>query len=310
MIDERSSIAVFGGSGFIGSYVVKKLAMTGVKITVIYDGVLKHDKLYMHGFPGQICCIKNEHSKEFYDKIIGNSEYVINLIGILREGRGKSFQDLHVEIPKYIAHYSKKHNVKKLIHVSALGIDETYRVSRYAKSKLDGENVIFKNYHKATVIRSSVVFGHEDKFSNNFAKIIKISPFFPLINKGSIFFQPIYVADLAASICKLVDSNAPYFEGKVFEIGGPESVSLYRILKNMYKFIGKTPHFIPVTYETMKIISFLSIIFTNFPISPEEVRLLKYSNIIKELNLIDILNIQPTSINYFFKNKFKNTQYM
>ena len=153
-----------------------------------------------------------------------------------------------MEIPKHISYYARKYSIKKLIHISALGIEKTYKISKYAHSKLEGENIVISNYPNAIIIRPSIVFGNEDKFTNNLKRIIKLAPGFPIINQCNVSLQPIYVEDLAI----------------IFEIGGREKVTLYEILNCIYQCMKIKPRFISMGYTTMKAISFLSLIFKLF----------------------------------------------
>ena len=308
MIDKKSTISIFGGNGFIGSNLVKNLAKLDVKINVIQNTFSKHDNLFLCGFPGQICTIKFNDSKDFYKNICSNSDYIINLIGTLREDKQKSFKKLHIDIPKQIAHYATKYSIKKLIHISALGIDKTHRISSYAKTKLKGESELLQNYPNATIIRPSVVFGNNDKFINNLVNLIKILPILPLINKGHVFFQPIFVEDLADAICKTLLTNNQSFNGKILEIGGPDKLTFLEILNYIFQNFNKKPHYLPINYNIIKLLSHLSKFIKNFPITPEEVDLLLINNTVNEENLADALKINLTPLKYYINKHLKSFQ--
>ncbi|RST65973.1 complex I NDUFA9 subunit family protein [Candidatus Aquarickettsia rohweri] len=306
MIKEKSTITVFGGSGFIGANLVKKLAKLDFKINLVQSHNNEHNYLYIHGFPGQICNIKFENTKQFYEEIFSNTDYIINLIGILRESNDRTFRYSHIDIPKNISTYANNLAIKKLIHISSLGIEKTCKFSEYAKTKLKGEKVILKNYSKATIIRPSVVFGNADKFINNLIKLIRTFPFFPLVNKGHVFFQPIFVEDLTDIIIKILLMENTDFYGKIYEVGGPDKLTLLQIVNEIYKALNQSPRYFSINHSIMKIISYLSKLIKSFPINPEEVDLLLINNIINNENLADKLKINTTPLNFFIQKQLYN----
>ncbi|WHA04762.1 complex I NDUFA9 subunit family protein [Candidatus Bandiella numerosa] len=308
MISEKSTISIFGGNGFIGSNLVKNLAKLDSKINVIQSTFSAHDDLFLCGLPGQICTVKFCDNKAFYEDIFSNSNYVINLIGTLRENKHKSFKELHINIPKQIAHYAAKYSIKKLIHISALGIDKTHIISSYAKTKLKGESELLQNYPNATIVRPSVVFGSNDKFINELIHLITILPIFPLINKGHVFFQPIFVEDLTQAICKILLTNDESWSGKILEIGGPDKLTFLEILNYIFEKLSKKPYYLSINYSIIKWISHLSKFIKNFPITPEEVDLLLVNNTVGNKNLADTLNINLTPLKYYINKQLKSFQ--
>ena len=306
MITKRLIVTIFGGSGFIGSNLSTKLAKLNVKINIIQSTLNEHDYSVLYGFPGQISYFQFQNNKNFYKKIFTNSDYIINLIGMLRESKNRTFYHTHVEIPKNIAYYASKFYAKKLIHISALGIDRTYQMLSYAKTKLRGENELLKNFPNATILRPSVVFGAKDKFINNLLKLANFSSICPLINNGCILSQPIYVENLTDIITKILMANSTSFDGKVFEIGGPDKVTLLEILNHIFKKLKKKPYYLPVNYKIMKLFSYLSKIASNFPITPEVVTLLLVNNIVVKNNIAKMLDITLQPISFYINSRINS----
>ena len=260
----------------------------------------------MYGFPGQICNIKFDNTKKFYEEVFNCTDYVINLIGILREGKNRTFKYSHIDIPKNIATYAKKLSIKKLIHISSLGIDKTHKFSSYASSKLKGEKEILKYYPEATIFRPSIVFGSGDKFINNLMRLIKVFPFFPLINKGHVFFQPIFVEDVTNVILEILLAENTDFYGKIYELGGPDKLTFLEIVNEIFKVLKKDPRYISVNYNLIKILSHLSTLIKSFPITPEEVDLLLINNTVNKENIANILKINLTPLNFFIQKQLSN----
>ena len=306
MTKEKFTVTIFGGNGFIGTNLVKKLAKLNFKINLIRNSNTEHDDLCVYGFPGQICNIKFENTKKFYEEVFSCTDYVINLIGTLRETKNRTFKYSHIDIPKNISTYAKKLSIKKFIHISSLGIDKTYKFSAYANSKLKGEKEILKYYPQATILRPSVVFGNGDKFINNLARLIKVFPFFPLINKGHVFFQPIFIEDLTDIILKILLLESTDFYGKIYELGGPDKLTFLEILNKIFKGLKKNPRYISVNYNLIKILSHLSTLIKSFPVTPEEVDLLLINNTVNKENLANTLKINLTPLNFFIQKQLSN----
>jgi len=165
---------------------------------------------------------------------IKNSDIVINLIGILFENSKQKFFNIHSDLPELIAKYCSESEVKKFIHVSAIGANANSK-SLYQQSKFNGEQKVLSNFKNTIIIRPSVVCGAEDNFTNLFAKL-SMSPVIPVV-KTTYKFQPILVNDVATAIVKAVEIKKN--EGKIYEIGGPKVISFGDMVKSILNTIGK-----------------------------------------------------------------------
>ncbi|WP_339045402.1 complex I NDUFA9 subunit family protein [Candidatus Mesenet endosymbiont of Agriotes lineatus] len=224
-------VIIFGGSGFLGKYIVKHLADLGYIVKIFSRNQEKAKRLKLCGHPGQIVVVGGYILDEsVISKHIKGCDVVINLIGILNESKTQKFYTVHVDIAEKIAIVAKTNNVSLMIHFSAMEVEGNCS-SKYAQSKLLGENAVASAFPEAIIIRPSLVFGEEDNFFNKFAKLASILPFLPLINNGRMKLQPVYVDDLAKFVCyviKLKNHNQ-----KLYHIGGPK---VYPI-KSLFKFI-------------------------------------------------------------------------
>ena len=189
---------IFGGSGQIGRNLIRKLTKNNYKVTVVTRNL--HQKSYIIKTQANAGYIDIVEANIFDEKKIRDlfkrSDVCINLIGILFEKkRGSTFKNIHSIFPSILAKLCKEYNLKHFIHLSALGINEA-EDSNYAKSKLEGENNIFKNFPLATVLRPSVVYSSDDNFTTNFMTLLNRLPFFPLYYNGDTKFSPIHCSDL------------------------------------------------------------------------------------------------------------------
>ncbi|MFY9288352.1 MAG: complex I NDUFA9 subunit family protein [Alphaproteobacteria bacterium] len=287
-------ITIFGGSGFIGRALIRRLAKTGAIIRVATRDVEKTLPLKPMGNVGQIvpipCSVRSDTDVA---EAIGQSDIVINLLGILFEKGRNNFKALHVEAAARIARTAKERGVKHLIHMSALGADD-HAASKYAQSKAAGEQAIKTFYPKATIIRPSIVFGAEDNFFNKFAGLAQLSPALPLIGGGLTKFQPVYVDDVAHAICKVLEKTET--AGQLFELGGPQVYSFRQLLEYILEVTHRQRSLINMPWA---LASFKAIFLQLAPqpmLTCDQVLMLKSDNVVKGGKTFRDLDMQATAL--------------
>ena len=226
---------ILGGGGFIGRYLVRILTKKNYRCIISTRKAFQKGYLKTQATPGAIELI-NWNSNNFSElkEAIKNSDIVINLIGILYETRKQKFYNIHSSIPEAVAKICNESDVKKFIHVSAIGASENSK-SLYQKSKYQGEVKALENFKNTVVIRPSVVCGTEDNFTNLFSKL-SILPVIPVVGMN-YKFQPILVADVADAIVQAIETKNN--EGKIYEIGGPKVISFGDMVKSILSTINK-----------------------------------------------------------------------
>ncbi|MEC7179569.1 MAG: complex I NDUFA9 subunit family protein [Pseudomonadota bacterium] len=226
---------ILGGGGFIGRYLVRNLAKKNYRCIISTRKAFQKGYLKTQATPGAIELI-NWNSNNFSElkEAIKNSDIVINLIGILYETRKQKFYNIHSNIPEAVAKICNESDVKKFVHVSAIGASENSK-SLYQKSKHQGEVKALENFKNTVVIRPSVVCGTEDNFTNLFSKL-SILPVIPVVGMN-YKFQPILVTDVADAIVQAIETKGN--EGKIYEIGGPKIISFGEMVKSILSTINK-----------------------------------------------------------------------
>ena len=271
-------VLIFGASGQIGRYLIRKLTKNNYTVTAITRN--SHQKGYVlktQANAGYLTIVEASIFDE--DKIrslIKNADICINLIGILYEkNKANSFENVHSNFPYLISKISSENNLKQFIHLSALGIENSID-SKYANSKLQGEKNIKKNYPKALILRPSIVYSVDDNFTTNFMSLLSLLPFFPLYYNGRTKFTPIHCSDLAEILYYAISKN---INSLTLECIGPEVISFKEILERLLKLIDKKRLLVSVPLVAAK----LSAIFFQFFPSPlitlDQIRLLKYDNV-------------------------------
>ena len=269
---------IFGGSGQIGRNLIRKLTKNNYKVTVVTRNI--HQKSYIiktQANAGFIDIVESEIFEENKIKeLFKKADICINLVGILYEQKKRNtFKNIHTVFPSLLAKLSKEYSLKHFIHLSALGINEAVD-SDYAKSKLQGENEILKNFPLATILRPSIVYSVEDSFTTSFMSLLNKLPFFPLYYSGKSRFAPIHVSDLTNTIYHVISNN---IYSKIIECVGPEIMSFREILERLLFLIGKKRILLPFPYPIAKISARFFEILPKPLLTRDQLRLLKYDNV-------------------------------
>ena len=269
---------IFGGSGQIGRHLIRKLTKNNYKVTVVARNL--HQKGYIIKTQANAGYIEIVEAKIFDElkirKLFTKTDICINLIGILYEGgKGNTFKNLHSIFPSILAKLCKEYKVEQFIHLSALGINEATD-SNYAKSKLEGEVNIQKNFPLATILRPSIVYSVDDNFTTNFMTLLSRLPVFPLYYNGNTKFTPIHSSDLTDIIYHVISKK---MYSKIIECVGPDIVTLKEIIKKLLKLISKNRLLIPLPNFIANITANLFQLFPNPLLTVDQLKLLKYDNI-------------------------------
>ena len=278
MQNNQKIIAIFGGGGFLGKHLMRQLTKLDFRVKVATRNPYLKGYLKPLGNPGQIELIKtNIFDSEDVKRVLNNCDIVINLVGILYETRKQKFNQVHAQFPYLLSNLCNEIGIKNLIHVSALGVKEGH-ISKYMKSKLQGEKNIIENFKRTVILRPSVIFGPEDNFFNTFASMAEFSPFLPLIGGGKTKFAPIYVGDVAKAITKSLTLNVSNI--KIFELGGPENYSFKKLMEILLTEIKKKRFLLHIPFGVAKFQSYFLQIMPRPLLTADQVDLLKYDNVI------------------------------
>ena len=269
---------IFGGSGQIGRNLIRKLTKNNYRVTVVTRNI--HQKSYIIKTQANAGYINIVEANIFDEKkireLFKKADICINLIGILFEQKkGNTFKNIHSVFPSLLSKLCKEYNLKHLIHLSALGINDAVD-SDYAKSKLEGENNVLKNFPLATILRPSIVYSVDDNFTTNFMTLLSRLPVFPLYYKGKTKFSPIHCSDLTDTIHHVISKN---IYSKIIECVGPETISFKKLLEKLLLLIGKKRILIAFPLPVAEFSARLFEMLPNPLITRDQLRLLKYDNI-------------------------------
>ena len=274
----RGLVSVFGGSGFIGRYVVQHLARAGWQVRV---AVRRPDEalfLKTAGDVGQVTPLAaNIRDDRSVAAAIAGADAVVNLVGILYQSGQQRFDAVQAAGAGRVAAAAKAAGVKQVVQISAIGAD-AQSASGYARSKAAGEQAVKAAFAQATILRPSIVFGPEDDFFNRFARLALLSPVLPLIGGGHTKFQPVYVADIAAAVAKVLDDSTA--SGKTYELGGPRLYTFHELMHLLLKEIGRRRVLVPLPFALAKLQAVFLQLLPVPPLTVDQVRLLQQDNVV------------------------------
>ena len=270
---------IFGGSGQIGRYLIRKLTKNNIKVTVVTRNI--HQKSYIiktQGNAGYIDIVEADiYDEKKLRSLFSKTDTCINLIGILFENKkGNTFYNIHTLFPSLLAKLAKEYKLKNFIHISALGINDAID-SNYAKSKLGGEKNILDNFSNATILKPSIVYSVDDNFTTNFMTLLSRLPIFPLYYSGKTKFSPIHCSDLTDIIYYVVSNN---INSKVIECTGPEVITFKEILERLLILIDKKRILMPLPLPLALITAKIFQLFPKPLLTEDQLRLLKYDNVL------------------------------
>lgn len=304
-------IVVFGGSGFVGRYVVRALAKAGKRVRVAMRRPHLGQDLRVMGDVGQIQLVQaNVRNADSVARALEGATGVINLVGILYESGKQTFAATQLEGAQIVAAQAAKAGITRFVHMSALGADPA-SASKYGRTKGEAETAVLDLVPQATILRPSIIFGAEDNFFNQFAAMARVTPALPLIGGGQTRFQPVYVGDVAEAVVAGLDCG-----GGVFELGGPRVYSFKDLLSFILKEIERPRLFAPLPFFVAQPLGavmntlFKLYPFAGPPLTDDQVIMLKTDNIVsgnantlKELGVTKLESIESIVPTYLYRFK-------
>ena len=287
-------IAVLGGPGFIGRYVVKHLAGRGEVLTVGSRHAADAKFLKLKGDVGQVGLVNIGIDDEArLPAFLAGKDALINCVGILAERGAQKFDRIHHQAPARLARLAREAGIERLIHISAIGADPR-SPSAYARSKAAGEQAVRDAFPTATILRPSIVFGPEDDFFNRFAAIAMVSPVLPLIG-GETRFQPVYVGDVAEAVVRALDD--PAAAGRTYELGGPKIYTFRALLELMLAEMRRKRWFIDLPFTVATAQAYAMSLLPKPPLTPDQVEMLRRDNVVSSGALtLGTLGIDPVAV--------------
>lgn len=287
-----NSVAVFGGTGFLGRVIVDQLIVAGMKVHVAVrhpDTMKVPDATARH--------VLNVYADVADEKSVGRAlegcDAAVNVVGLYVEGRD-TFRNVHELGAMHVARQSARAGVKALVHISGIGADLNSQ-SSYVRSRARGELLVREAFPAATILRPSVLFGPEDKFLNTLIAIARRSPVLALFGAGDTRLQPVYVKDVAEAVLRVL--TTPSLQGKVYELGGPHIYRYRALVELVLKETGRSRIIVPVPFFAWETLARLLMLLPNPPLTTDVVTLMRHDNVVGEsVPTFADLGLAPTAV--------------
>ena len=278
-------VTIFGGSGFIGRHIARRMAREGWRVRVAVRN--PHEAIFVrtYGVVGQVEPVfANIRDDDSVRAVLHGADVAVNCVGVMDEIGKNTFEAIQVKGAERIARIAAEEGVARMVHLSAIGADPASR-SEFGRSKAAGEEGVLRHMPQAMVLRPSIVFGPEDKFFNRFAEMARRGPFLPLIGAGTLF-QPVHVDDVAQAATLGATGRAP---GGLYELGGPDVDTFRELMVRMLRIIRRRRFILALPFWAAGIVAWgfgvlrgVTFGLVKGPITRDQVRSLTRDNVVSD----------------------------
>ena len=293
-------VTIFGGSGFVGRYIARRLANEGWRVRVAVRNPNEAMHVRPYGSVGQVepvfCNIRDDASVA---AVTVGADAVVNCVGVLDEVGKNTFEAVQAEAPGRIARLAAEHGVSRMVHISSIGASAE-SASEYSRTKAAGEAAVLAYMPDAVILRPSIIFGPEDDFFNRFASMSRLGPVLPVVGAETLF-QPVFVDDVAAAAEMGVLGRA---DGGIYELGGPDRESFRDLMERMLAVVRRRRLVLNMPNWIARIMAFgfsvahaLTLGIVPKAITADQIKNLAVDNVVAEdAKSFDDLGIQPTAM--------------
>ena len=299
------SIVIFGGSGFVGKHLIRRLAKNGYKIIVPYQKSIQEAKIRLLGVTGQIIPFRyNSLNDKRLQSILMNTDICINLKTTYDQKKG-SFNEIIFNFNKKLIKILKSNkDLKQFVFFSGLGVD-TDKNSKRSIAIYKSEKEAFKMIDNTSIIRPGVIIGGGDVFLKRLLPIFKMSFFVPLFGDGSIKFQPVFIDDVSLAVEKII--NNQILGKNIYELAGPRILAYKDFYNHISKCLNRTRVLVPVPLNLMKILISFAEKTPFSPLTSEQLLLFEKDNILQNIDKsFENLDINPQDTLQITKNIIEN----
>lgn len=285
---EQMRATVFGGTGFLGRAVVKRLKAEGARVRV----AARHPDAGAR--PAGVEAVAADlRDADSVARALADTDWVVNAVGLYIESRDETFQAIHVEGARAVAEAAAHGTAEALVHISGIGADLASE-SSYVRARAAGEIAVREAFPEAAILRPSVLFGPEDSFFNSLARIARLVPAFPLFGDGRTRLQPAYVEDVAAAVARALSQAEA--RGRTYELGG-KTYSYRALIELLLRQIGIKRPLLPLPFSVWQATAGLLRPLPGAPITEHQIALMRQDNVADpELPGFAELGLEPASV--------------
>lgn len=288
------TVAVFGGTGFLGRRVVRHLLDHNRPVRIASRHPDRGSALFSADISKVESVRADVHDEAAVAAALTGANAAVNVISLYVERGRETFHSVHVEAARRVARCAREAKVEKLVHVSGIGSDAASN-SSYIRSRGQGEEAVRAEFSSTTIVRPAVMFGPDDAFLTVMVRLLKWLPAYPLFGRGLTKLQPAYVEDVAEAIARSLGSNHAQH---VFELGGPEVLTYRKLLETILRRAGKKRVLFSVPFSLWYLLGLISQTLPRPLVTVNQVELLEMDTIVSSaMPGFAALGIVPRSIN-------------
>jgi len=289
------TVVVFGGSGFLGRRLVRRLAGDGLNVRVAVRHPAPARSILKAAGLGRVMVQRADVCDQTtVAAAIAGADAVVNAVSAYVERSGETFEAVHVRGAEMVARGTAAAGVARLVLVSGIGADPESR-SPYIRARGRGERAVQREFPGATIVRPSVMFGPGDALFGTLADLTRLLPMLPLIGGGRSRLQPVYVEDVAEAVARMLAD--PVTASQTYETTGPNVYTLRELVGITLRLIGRRRLLVPVPFAIAEVLARLFEFLPSPPLTTGQVDLLKMDNVASgTLPGLQDLNIQPKGV--------------
>lgn len=287
------AITVFGGTGFLGSRVVRHLLDRNVAVRIAARHPQRTRELF-GTLPNVQPIVADVHDEQSVADAISGARGVVNAVSLFTEHDRTTFRSVHVEAARRVASVARQSGVERFVHVSGIGADAA-SASPYIRSRGEGELAVRSEFPDAIVIRPAVMFGPGDAFLTQIVKLLRRLPAYPLFGRGRTRLQPAYVEDVAEAVATVLERADT--RGMTVECAGPHVYSYHDLLSTVADIGGIRAALFPFPFAAWRALARVAEMLPRPPLSRSQVELMEIDTVAgTQARGFDQLDISPRSI--------------
>jgi uncharacterized protein YbjT (DUF2867 family) len=293
-VSNERTVAVFGGTGFLGRRVVRHLRKRGFSVRIASRHMNRGYELFALDDPQLQSVEADIHNEQSVARALAGAYGVVNAVSLYIEHGRETFHSLHVECAQRLATQACQAGVERLVHVSGIGADAA-SPSLYVRKRGEGERAVRAAFTDALLFRPAVMFGPDDSFLTTIIALLERLPIYPMFGSGLTRLQPAYVEDVAEAIARALQRTEKH--PNTFECVGPRVYSYKELLNYVAHQAALRPTLIPIPFAAWHVLAWLAEMLPSPPITRNQVELMQIDNVAsREMPGFGELGISPLSI--------------
>ena len=287
-------VTVFGGTGFLGRRVVRRLREQKFIVRVASRHLDRSRERFPGNDPDLLSVTADIHDESSIASAIAGAYGVVNAVSLYVEHGNETFQSVHVDAAARLARLSREAGLQRLVHVSGIGSDAASS-SPYIRSRGEGEDAVRSAYSGATLIRPAVMFGLDDAFLNTVLKLLRRLPAYPLFGRGATRLQPVHVEDVAEAMVRALERDDT--RGATIECGGPRVYTYEELLRTVARVADLQVRLIPVPFSAWHALAWMAEALPHPALTRNQVELMEIDTVVSHGQLtLDDMGISPKSV--------------